>query len=126
MIDSALPQDAVFAALADATRRDILRSIVTTGPLTATELAADRSISRQAVAKHLAVLDGAGLVRGERAGREVRFAADTAPLTCATEWIEDTSAAWDRRLGHLSHLLAERRELATGPGRHETPDDDGR
>ena len=51
--------DAVFAALADGTRRDILRAIVVSGPLTATELAADREISRQAVAKHLAASQGA-------------------------------------------------------------------
>lgn len=100
-----LGADAVFAALADGTRRELLRAIVTDGPCTATELAADREISRQAVSKHLAVLGQAGLVTGRRDGREVRFRADTAPLAAATDWIAETGAAWDRRLGRLRDLL---------------------
>ena len=100
-------QDRVFVALADGTRRELLRSIVTTGPATATQLAAGRDITRQAVAKHLAVLGEAGLVQGERHGREVRYAADTAPLDGATEWIDQTRSAWDRRLGRLRELLSE-------------------
>jgi DNA-binding transcriptional ArsR family regulator len=98
-------QDRVFVALADGTRRDLLRSIAAGGPVTATELAASRDITRQAVAKHLAVLGEAGLVHGERQGREVRYAADTTPLEGATEWIEATRSAWDRRLGRLKDLL---------------------
>ena len=97
--------DVVFAALADGTRRELLRAIVTGGPCTATELASTRDITRQAVAKHLAVLGEAGLVRGEREGREVRFRADTSPLASASDWIADTGAAWDRRLGRLAGLV---------------------
>ena len=98
-------QDRVFVALADGTRRALLRSIVTAGPATATQLAAERDITRQAVAKHLAVLGDAGLVHGERRGREVRYAADTAPLDGATAWIDDTRSAWVRRLERLEDLL---------------------
>jgi DNA-binding transcriptional ArsR family regulator len=98
-------EDRVFAALADGTRRDLLRSIVTTGPVTATELASSRDITRQAVAKHLTVLGDAGLVRGERRGREVRYAADTTPLDDATAWIDQTRRDWDRRLSRLVDLL---------------------
>jgi DNA-binding transcriptional ArsR family regulator len=94
--------------LADGTRRELLRSIVDHGPQTATQLAAARDISRQAVAKHLAVLGDAGLVTGHRAGREVRYDADPAPLSSATEWIRDTSASWDRRLGRLQELMRAR------------------
>ncbi len=101
-------QDRVFVALADGTRRELLRSIVTTGPATATQLAAGRDITRQAVAKHLAVLGEAGLVQGRRHGREVRYAADTTPLAGATEWIDETRSAWDRRLGRLRELLSDR------------------
>lgn len=95
----------VFAALADGTRRDLLRAIAADGPVTATELAAARDISRQAVSKHLAVLGEAGLVEGRREGREVRYRADVAPLAAATSWIEDTGAAWDRRLDRLRRAL---------------------
>lgn len=97
--------DVVFAALADGTRRELLRAIVNGGPCTATELAADRDITRQAVSKHLAVLGQAGLVSGRRDGREVRYEADTGPLDTATDWITETGAAWDRRLGRLRRLL---------------------
>jgi len=99
--------DAIFAALADGTRRELLRAVVASGPCTATELAADRPITRQAVAKHLTVLGDAGLVTGRRDGREVRFHADPAPLAAASAWIDETGAAWDRRLGRLQKLLAD-------------------
>ena len=97
--------DVVFAALADATRRDLLRSVVEEGPVTATELAADRPLTRQAVAKHLGVLGRAGLVHSTRAGRETRYEADPAPLTAVVDWVTDTGDAWDRRLGRLARLL---------------------
>ena len=97
--------DAVFAALADGTRRELLRASATRGPTTATQLASTRHITRQAVAKHLSVLSDAGLVSGHRDGREVRFHADTEPLAAAREWIDATGAAWDRRLGRLRDLL---------------------
>lgn len=101
--------DAVFAALSDGTRRDILRSVVDRGPCTATQLAQGRDITRQAVAKHLSVLTAAGLVRGDRDGREVRFVADTRPLHAAVGWIETTGAAWERRLARLGDAIGERR-----------------
>jgi len=97
--------DLVFAALGDDTRRELLRAVADRGPTTATRLAAERSISRQAVAKHLGVLDRAGLVVAERHGRETRYRAETAPLRSAVEWIEDTGSAWDRRLQRLTELL---------------------
>lgn len=101
-------QDRVFVALADGTRRELLRSIVDEGPQTATQLAAARDITRQAVAKHLAVLGEAGLVNGRRDGREVRYDADPAPLAAATDWITETSSSWDRRLGRLQELMRAR------------------
>lgn len=107
--------DRVFAALADGSRRDILRSIATTGPHTTTELAAARAITRQAVAKHLQVLGRAGLVTGVRRGREVRYEADLEPLRSATDWIHDTGASWDRRLGRLAEVLRERALPEGGP-----------
>jgi DNA-binding transcriptional ArsR family regulator len=101
--------DAVFAALADSTRRTVLRTVVTDGPITATVIADDLPVSRQAIAKHLQVLQGAGLVRAERAGRESRYEATTAALRSAVDWIEATDAAWSRRLGDLGREVARRR-----------------
>lgn len=98
----------VFVALADSTRRSLFDEIVHEGPLTATELASRRDISRQAVAKHLALLDEAGLVVGERCGREVRYDADPAPLQTAMDWMSSTSQAWDRRLSRLAALVERR------------------
>ena len=91
----------VFEALADATRRAVLRDVAARGPRTATELAAELPISRQAVAKHLAVLREAGLVVHERAGREARFTATLAPLAEAERWLQATGASWDDRLARL-------------------------
>ena len=105
---------AVFDALADATRRAVLRDVVSHGPCTATELAADRAISRQAVAKHLAVLRDAGLVRHERAGREARFSATLGPLDDAGAWLRATGDAWDDRLARLARRA---REGKVPPGR---------
>lgn len=98
---------AVFEALADATRRAVLRDVVTHGPRTATELAAELPITRQAVAKHLAVLRDAGLVAHERSGREARFAATLGPLADAEAWLQATGAAWDGRLARLERRARE-------------------
>jgi len=101
--------DAVFAALADGTRRTVLRTVVADGPVTATAIAEDLPVSRQAVAKHLQILQSAGLVHAERAGRESRYEASTAALRPAVDWIEATDAAWSRRLGDLGREVARRR-----------------
>ncbi len=94
----------VFLALADPTRRELFTDVVADGPVTATELAAERRISRQAVAKHLDVLGRAGLVEGSRSGREVRYRARTEPLGGAIGWMEAAGQAWDRRLARLADL----------------------
>ncbi|HKY15728.1 MAG TPA: metalloregulator ArsR/SmtB family transcription factor [Microthrixaceae bacterium] len=96
-----IPLDAVFGALADPTRRTMIRRLADSGPGTATELARDLPISRQAVVKHLQALDAAGLVQAERVGREVRFAATLDTLDDASAWMADVGAAWDRRLSRL-------------------------
>ena len=82
----------MFEALADPTRRAVLRDVATRGPRTATEVAAELPVSRQAVAKHLAVLREAGLVAHERAGREARFTATLAPLAEAEGWLRSRRA----------------------------------
>jgi DNA-binding transcriptional ArsR family regulator len=100
--------DAVFVALADATRRAVLQVVATDGPITATELAARLPVTRQAVAKHLAILRQAGLVESQRAGRETRFTAASEPLLEASRWLARTQGAWDRRLARLADRAAGR------------------
>lgn len=95
------PDDEVFAALADATRRSILDAVAEQGPVTATALADQLPISRQAVAKHLAQLRAAGLVRDERVGRETRFVTRPEPLAEVATWAERTGQLWEHRLERL-------------------------
>jgi len=101
-------EQAVFAALADPTRRAVLRSIASGEARTATELAARLPVTRQAVQKHLALLEQARLVNGARVGRETRFAATPAPLTDAIAWMNAVGAQWDDRLAALAQAAAER------------------
>jgi DNA-binding transcriptional ArsR family regulator len=91
----------VFGALADPTRRFLVRSMAEDGPVTATELAERLPISRQAVAKHLGALREAGLVDGAKEGRETRYRLTPGPFDAATAWMADVGARWDRRLGAL-------------------------
>jgi DNA-binding transcriptional ArsR family regulator len=97
--------EVVFDALADPTRRTVLRVVAEDGPLTATQLASRLPVTRQAVAKHLEVLADAGLVSRERVGRDVRFSLDAAPLEDALAWIAAVGARWDRRLAALEKRL---------------------
>jgi DNA-binding transcriptional ArsR family regulator len=99
-------EQAVFAALADPTRRAVLRSIATGEASTATELAAQLPITRQAVQKHLALLEQARLVDRARVGRETRFAATPAPLGDAIAWMTAVGARWDDRLAALATATA--------------------
>jgi DNA-binding transcriptional ArsR family regulator len=95
--------------LADPTRRRIIDWLVEGGPATATELARRLPISRQAVAKHLAALDRAGLVVGRKEGRDLRFRLRAEPLTDAMQWMAALAARWDQRLEDLQRHLSESR-----------------
>jgi len=98
--------DAVFAALADPTRRHLFRQLASGGPRTATALAADLAISRQAVAKHLGVLAEAGMASSARIGRETRYEASVEPLTDIQTWIQSVEGQWQQRLVALAESLA--------------------
>jgi len=98
--------DRVFAALGDAGRRSLVEAVATRGSATATELAAERPVTRQAVAKQLSALEQAGLLRATRAGRETRYEMTPAPLEEAVEWMFSVGAAWDERLESLRRSLA--------------------
>ncbi len=97
---------AVFAALADPTRRALLSFIASGEASTPTELAARLPVSRQAVRKHLALLEQAELVDAERSGREVRFQATPAPLSDAIAWMTAVGTRWDDRLAALGEAAA--------------------
>jgi DNA-binding transcriptional ArsR family regulator len=99
----------VFIALADPTRRGILAALASGGPATATDLANRLPISRQAIAKHLALLAEAGLVTaepGER--RRVRYQLRSAPMQVAQQFLAALARDWDGRLDALKdHLTRE-------------------
>jgi DNA-binding transcriptional ArsR family regulator len=99
--------DLVLSALADPRRRDVL-SALGSRPATATTLARDLPITRQAVVKHLTVLEKSSLVRSHRAGREVRFEVRPETLTQTADWLATLAAQWDDRLA----LLKQRAEAA--------------
>jgi DNA-binding transcriptional ArsR family regulator len=94
----------VLAALADPTRRGLLDSLSKHGPATATALAEEAPISRQAVVQHLAVLDAVGLVVGTRSGRERRFELRTGPLSETARWMEGLARQWDLRLETIRRI----------------------
>jgi DNA-binding transcriptional ArsR family regulator len=96
---------AVFGALSDPTRRALLAAIAEHPAATATQLAAELPISRQAVLKHLNALTDAGLLDRRRSGREVRYQFTPAPLSDAVGWMADVGAEWDERLASLSRQL---------------------
>src|SRR5215471_16755023 len=96
----------VFAALADPTRRAILAALAAAGPATATDLAGRLPVTRQAVAKHLALLAEAGLVRaepGER--RRVRYRLRSAPMQVAQQFLAALARDWDGPLHALKDHL---------------------
>ena len=96
----------MFSALADPTRRAVLRAVAGRGTATATELTSEIDVTRQAVAKHLRILEDAGLVAPERAGREQRYRVTPAPFTDAVAWMAEVGAAWDTRLERLGRRLS--------------------
>ena len=96
--------DELWAAVADPTRRRLLDVLLARGNATATALAGELPVTRQAVAKHLAVLDRAGLVAGERQGREVRYAVRPERLDAATQALARVAAEWDGRLATIKRL----------------------
>ncbi len=95
-------------ALADPTRRAILRRLAS-GQARITDLAAPFDMSLNAVSKHIKVLERAGLVRRQIAGREHRVALDPTPLDEVAAWISAQRAFWNRSLDNLEALLVRRR-----------------
>ena len=110
--------DDVLAALADPTRRRLLDVLAARGEATATMLATDLPVSRQAVVKHLAVLGAAGLVSSGRAGREVRYSVRSERLDATARWMAGLASQWDARLAAIKRIA----EAAAREQTNETHD----
>ncbi|HEX4624952.1 MAG TPA: metalloregulator ArsR/SmtB family transcription factor [Solirubrobacteraceae bacterium] len=94
----------LWAAVAEPSRRRVLDVLLDRGEATSTALAAELPLTRQAVAKHLAVLDRAGLVEGRRQGREVRYVVQPDRLAAAVHAMAGVAAQWDRRLVTIKRI----------------------
>lgn len=82
-----------------------MRAIAARGDATATELAAELPVTRQAVSKQLTALADAGLLRATRSGRETRYAVTPEPLRDALQWMTEVGAQWDERLERLRRTV---------------------
>lgn len=96
--------DQLWSAIADPSRRRVLDLLVTHGEVSASRLADHVPFSRQAVAKHLAVLEGAGLLTRRKQGKEVLYQVQPDRLDQATRAMADLAERWDRRLGAIKRL----------------------
>jgi DNA-binding transcriptional ArsR family regulator len=99
------PAGAVFAALADPTRRRVVHELSKDGPLTATELAERIPVTRQAIAKHFVALEEAELAVGTRVGRETRYELRTQAFAEAEAWMRAIGAMWDQRLARFKDFV---------------------
>jgi DNA-binding transcriptional ArsR family regulator len=95
----------VFAALGDRTRLRLLSRLSDGQARSISSLSADTSLTRQAVTKHLHVLEEAGLVSSLRVGRESRFTYRPEPINEARTYLDEVSAQWDDALGRLRALV---------------------
>ena len=96
--------ETLVAAVTEPTRRQLLDLLLERGESTATALADSLPITRQAVSKHLVVLDRVGLVEGRRSGRETRYSVDVAQLDRATRSLGALASSWDARLARIKRI----------------------
>ncbi|ESR25500.1 ArsR/SmtB family transcription factor [Lutibaculum baratangense] len=96
---------AVFAALGDPTRLSLLARLSEGEPRSISALSADTAMTRQAVTKHLRVLEGSGLVTSQRAGRESLYAFQAEPLIAARAYLDRVSGQWDDALDRLKRFV---------------------
>lgn len=95
----------IFAALGDPTRLSLLMRLSDGETRSISTLSADSRLTRQAVTKHLHVLEGAGLVESVKVGRESRFAYRPEPIAQAMSYLDQVSAQWDAALGRLKAFV---------------------
>jgi DNA-binding transcriptional ArsR family regulator len=116
---TAQADDELWSAIADPSRRRVLDLLVSNGAVSASWLAGHVPFSRQAVAKHLAVLEQAGLVSRRKQGREVLYQVEAGRLDQATRAMADLAAQWDRRLATIKRLAeAAHAQAKKGEGAH--------
>jgi DNA-binding transcriptional ArsR family regulator len=96
---------AVFAALGDQTRLSMLARLSAGTPQSISRLTTGTRLTRQAVTKHLRVLEAAGVVRSTRAGRESLFALEPKPLVEARSYLDEVSRQWDDALARLKAFV---------------------
>jgi DNA-binding transcriptional ArsR family regulator len=101
---TAIIDDRLWSAIGDPTRRRVLDLLLEDGEATATSLSERLPVTRQAVSKHLAVLDRAGLVYGTAAGREMRYRIDNAQFARAVSQLASVGTAWDGRLRRIKQI----------------------
>jgi ArsR family transcriptional regulator, cadmium/lead-responsive transcriptional repressor len=110
--------DELWAAVGDPTRRRILSDLLARGEASATTIAGELAVTRQAVTKQLAVLDRAGLVEGRRRGREVRYSVRPERLRVASRSLAEVAEEWDERLVAIKRMAeAVAREREPGESR---------
>jgi DNA-binding transcriptional ArsR family regulator len=107
--------DELWSAVGDPTRRRVLDLLLVDGTGTATSLSDRLPVTRQAVAKHLVVLDRAGLVHGVPAGRERRYQVDDAQLARAAAQLADVGSSWDGRLRRIARIAERLERRPTDP-----------
>jgi DNA-binding transcriptional ArsR family regulator len=94
----------LFGALGDPTRRSLFERLSTGGPASASQLANELTITRQAIAKHISTLESAGLVTRQGAGREIRFAANPERLEELGSWSARVNRQWQERIQRLTEM----------------------
>jgi DNA-binding transcriptional ArsR family regulator len=116
---AAFDEEKLLEAVADTSRRRVLDLVLAHGEVTPTALASELPFTRQAVAKHLAVLDRAGLVESRRSGREVRYSVRPEHLDVAARAMAKVAARWDSRLEAIKRMAeASARATAAESRRH--------
>ncbi|MEN0061266.1 MAG: metalloregulator ArsR/SmtB family transcription factor [Myxococcota bacterium] len=101
------PDPELFSALADPTRLDLVERLLSVPSLSTTQLTKGTGLTRQAIHKHLTVLEGVGLVAQERVGRRRLWSLDARPLGLVRDWSNRLRAVWAARFDQLERLLAE-------------------
>ena len=117
---SATIDDELWSAIGDPTRRRLLDLLLLDGTATATSLSERLPVSRQAVSKHLVVLDRAGLVRGSAAGRERHYRVDEVQLGRAAEQLASVGSSWDGRLRRIARIAEQLERRRQSPSNETT------